>query len=154
MLREAPHEAVGSVLDKDVEPLAPDASLQEITRHLATYNLVATPVADEAGRLLGVVTVDDVLDHLLPEDWREADDDIDGAGRGRRRCRVAEDARTAATAASSASTGPWSAGGPVSTPRSSPAAGAAHAAGRPRGLRRGGRSSSPGSWAPRRSSST
>jgi Mg/Co/Ni transporter MgtE len=76
MLREAPHEAVGAVLDKDVEPLSPDASLQQITRHLATYNLVATPVADEAGRLVGVVTVDDVLDHLLPEDWREADDDL------------------------------------------------------------------------------
>jgi CBS domain-containing protein len=76
MLREAPHEAVGAVLDKDVEPLPPGASLQQITRHLATYNLVATPVADEAGRLVGVVTVDDVLDHLLPEDWREADDDL------------------------------------------------------------------------------
>ncbi len=76
MLREAPHEAVGAVLDKDVEPLAPGASLQQITRHLATYNLVATAVADEAGRLVGVVTVDDVLDHLLPEDWREGDDDL------------------------------------------------------------------------------
>jgi flagellar motility protein MotE (MotC chaperone)/sporulation protein YlmC with PRC-barrel domain len=76
MLREAPHEAVGAVLDRDVEPLPPDASLQQITRHLATYNLVATPVADDAGRLVGVVTVDDVLDHLLPQDWRETDDDL------------------------------------------------------------------------------
>ncbi len=76
MLREAPHEAVGAVLDRDVEPLTTDASLQHITRHLATYNLVATPVVDAAGRLVGVVTVDDVLDHLLPEDWRESDDDI------------------------------------------------------------------------------
>jgi flagellar motility protein MotE (MotC chaperone)/sporulation protein YlmC with PRC-barrel domain len=81
MLREAPHEAVGAVMDKDVEPLPPDASLQLITRHLATYNLVATPVADDAGRLVGVVTVDDVLDHLLPEDWREADDDLAAPGR-------------------------------------------------------------------------
>jgi flagellar motility protein MotE (MotC chaperone) len=80
MLREAPHEAVGALLDKDVEPLPPDASLQQITRHLATYNLVATPVADEAGRLVGAVTVDDVLDHLLPEDWREADDDLTEPG--------------------------------------------------------------------------
>jgi flagellar motility protein MotE (MotC chaperone)/sporulation protein YlmC with PRC-barrel domain len=101
MLREAPHEAVGALLDKDVEPVPTDASLQQITRHLATYNLVATPVADDAGRLVGVVTVDDVLDHLLPEDWREADDDLAepegpaaappkaaaaaGAGRGARR---------------------------------------------------------------------
>jgi Mg/Co/Ni transporter MgtE len=85
MLREAPHEAVGAVLDRDVEPLPPGASLQHITRHLATYNLVATPVVDEAGRLVGVVTVDDVLDHLLPEDWRESDDDIAEPGAPARR---------------------------------------------------------------------
>jgi CBS domain-containing protein len=74
MLREPPHEAVGTLVDKDVEAVSPTASLHEITRRLATYNLVAIPVTDEAGRLVGVVTVDDVLDHLLPEDWREADD--------------------------------------------------------------------------------
>ena len=80
MLREAPHEAVGAVLDKEVEPLSPAATLEETTRRLATYNLVALPVTDAAGRLVGVVTVDDVLDHLLPEDWREAeDDDLAGA---------------------------------------------------------------------------
>jgi len=40
--------------------------------HLATYNLVAAPVIDDDGHLLGAVTVDDLLDASLPEDWREA----------------------------------------------------------------------------------
>jgi flagellar motility protein MotE (MotC chaperone)/sporulation protein YlmC with PRC-barrel domain len=75
LLREAPHQPVGSILDVDLDPVSPDASLGEVTRALATYNLVALPVTDPEGRLLGAVTVDDVLDHILPEDWREDDDD-------------------------------------------------------------------------------
>jgi CBS domain-containing protein len=74
LLREPPAAAVGTVIDKDVEPLAPDAPLGRVTRLLATYNLVTVPVVDDQGRLLGAVTVDDVLDHILPEDWRDIDD--------------------------------------------------------------------------------
>lgn len=77
MLREPPHEQVGFLLDRAVESLAPTAPLSLVSRQLATYNLVALPVTDEDGRLIGVVTVDDVLDHLLPDDWRDADDDLD-----------------------------------------------------------------------------
>ncbi|HEY6795181.1 MAG TPA: CBS domain-containing protein [Kineosporiaceae bacterium] len=76
LLREAPKELVGTLLDRDVEPLAAETPLPLVTRHLAIYNLVAAPVTDELGRLIGVVTVDDVLDHLLPEDWRDVDDDL------------------------------------------------------------------------------
>lgn len=71
LLREPPHGAVGSVLDKGIEALGPEASIGKITRALATYNLVSLPIVDEDNHLLGAVTVDDVLDHLLPEDWRE-----------------------------------------------------------------------------------
>lgn len=83
LLREPPHAAVGDFLDKDIEPVTVDVRIGEVTRTLATYNLVSLPVVDEDQRLLGAVTVDDVLDHILPEDWREdrheeiSEDDID-----------------------------------------------------------------------------
>ncbi|NAZ83085.1 CBS domain-containing protein [Kineococcus sp. R8] len=71
LLREPPHTPVGQVIDKDMETLDPADSLQHVTRQLAAYNLVSLPVVDEDGHLLGAVTADDVLDHLLPDDWRE-----------------------------------------------------------------------------------
>lgn len=70
MLRHPPHEAVGIMLDTEVEPLPPDSPLGEVTKLLAAYNLVSVPITDDNDRLIGVVTVDDVLDELLPEDWR------------------------------------------------------------------------------------
>jgi len=70
MLRYPPHERLGSLLDTDIEPINADTHISEIHRTFANYNLVALPVVDEDQRLIGVVTVDDVLDHLLPEDWR------------------------------------------------------------------------------------
>ncbi|MFB7382812.1 magnesium transporter MgtE N-terminal domain-containing protein [Kitasatospora purpeofusca] len=72
LLREPPYTLVGSLVDDDLDPLPPDTPLSLITSYLATYNMVAAPVVDEADHLVGAVTVDDVLDHLLPEDWREA----------------------------------------------------------------------------------
>lgn len=71
LLREPPSSLVSGVIDNDIEPLRAGAALDEVTRLLAAYNLVASPVVDDNGHLLGVVTVDDVIDHLLPQDWRE-----------------------------------------------------------------------------------
>jgi len=86
LLRQPPHESIGSMLDKDIPPVSPDDPIGKVTRLLATYNLTVLPVVDDERRLLGAVTVDDVLDHLLPEDWRGADDDVTdqsvGANRG------------------------------------------------------------------------
>ncbi|MGL5857140.1 MAG: magnesium transporter MgtE N-terminal domain-containing protein [Angustibacter sp.] len=78
LLREPPHAAVGGFVDTDIEPLPPDADVDQVTRLLATYNLVGAPVVDQDGHLLGAVTVDDLLDHLLPDDWRAGDDDALG----------------------------------------------------------------------------
>ncbi|MCB5166951.1 CBS domain-containing protein [Streptomyces bambusae] len=71
LLRDPPFTLVSSIVDTDLRPLRPEASLASVTSYLAAYNMVAVPVVDESGSLLGAVTVDDVLDHLLPEDWRE-----------------------------------------------------------------------------------
>ena len=71
LLREPPHAAIGSIIDKEIDPVSASDSLERVTRTLATYNLVSLPVVDDDGRLIGAVTVDDVLDHILPEDWRE-----------------------------------------------------------------------------------
>lgn len=76
MLREPPHESIGAVIDSDIEPLDVDASLGEVTRSMANYNMISLPVVDSERRLLGAVTVDDVLDHILPDDWREDRDEV------------------------------------------------------------------------------
>ncbi|MEU6780687.1 CBS domain-containing protein [Nonomuraea angiospora] len=77
LLREPPSTLLGGVIDPSIDPIRPDFTLRAVTRYLANYNLVAAPVVDELGRLVGAVTVDDVLDHILPEDWREGTDDHD-----------------------------------------------------------------------------
>mgnify|MGYP000855615641 FL=1 len=75
-LRERPQRLVGSIVDTDVDSVRPEDSIGTVTRLLATYNLTALPVLDDAGRLLGAVSVDDVLDHLMPDDWRVADEAV------------------------------------------------------------------------------
>jgi Mg/Co/Ni transporter MgtE len=76
MLRYPPHERMGTLLDTSTEPVRADTSAAEVSRILASYNLVQVPVVDAAHRLVGVVTVDDVLDRLLPDDWRSSDADV------------------------------------------------------------------------------
>jgi flagellar motility protein MotE (MotC chaperone) len=79
LLREPPASMVGALVDSGIEPLRTDTGLLEITRRMATYDLVAMPVVDSTNRLLGAVTVDDVLDHSLPRDWRDRDAQDEGA---------------------------------------------------------------------------
>jgi Mg/Co/Ni transporter MgtE len=70
LLREPPAALVSGMVDTDLPSLPPESSLAGVTRYFAAYNLVCGPVVDDTNRLLGAVTVDDVLDHLLPDDWR------------------------------------------------------------------------------------
>ncbi|MEO5876619.1 MAG: CBS domain-containing protein, partial [Streptosporangiaceae bacterium] len=72
LLRDPPSTLVGGIVDRALSPLRPSMSLETVAGHLATYNLVSAAVVDEDGHMLGAITIDDVLDHLLPEDWRES----------------------------------------------------------------------------------
>jgi CBS domain-containing protein len=51
--------------------VGPESDLPEIARLMTDYNLINLPVVDDAGKMLGVLTVDDVLESLLPADWRK-----------------------------------------------------------------------------------
>ena len=84
LLREPPSTLVAGALDESLENLRPEATIDQVAAHLATYNLVCAPVVDENRHLLGAVTVDDLLDHMLPNGWRDSalNDPMGGTGRG------------------------------------------------------------------------
>ena len=71
LLREPPSSLAAAAVDTALDALRPDATIDQVASYLATYNMVAAPVVDDEGRLLGAVTVDDLLDHMLPENWRD-----------------------------------------------------------------------------------
>lgn len=70
LLREPPSALVAGLIDPDIAPLTVSSNIAQVSRYFATYDLVCAPVVDNDRRLLGAVTVDDVLDHILPADWR------------------------------------------------------------------------------------
>jgi CBS domain-containing protein len=74
LLRRPPSTPVGEcVVDASVF-VRPELPERELAAKLAAYNLVSVAVCDEDGRLVGAVTVDDILDHLLPAGWRRTGD--------------------------------------------------------------------------------
>jgi Mg/Co/Ni transporter MgtE len=87
MLRYPSDERLRSLIDEGTEPVNVATSAAEVSRILASYNLVSVPVVDDAGRLVGVVTIDDVLDHILPDDWRSHDNDASAPKRRKTRTR-------------------------------------------------------------------
>ena len=69
LLRERPSLSLKQCLDNEptIDPMLAD---RDVAKRLASYNMLAVGVCDSNGRLLGAVTVDDVLDNALPADWR------------------------------------------------------------------------------------
>jgi CBS domain-containing protein/sporulation protein YlmC with PRC-barrel domain len=69
LLRRAPSIPIGECIEARVF-VTPELHQRELATRLAAYNLIGVAVCDSGGRLVGAVTVDDVLDHLLPDGWR------------------------------------------------------------------------------------
>src|ERR1017187_3592467 len=70
LLRVEPQTPLEHVAEKEPVSVGADADLPEVARTMTDYNLVMLPVLDEEQRLVGVVTVDDVLELMLPTGWR------------------------------------------------------------------------------------
>ncbi len=62
---------VADVMEPRYHFVPPDATIEQVVRTVIEYNLLEIPVVDDAGSLLGVVTVDDAAEHLIPDAWRE-----------------------------------------------------------------------------------
>ena len=56
--------------DTDPVRVGADADITDVAVLMTDYNLITIPVVDDERRLLGVITVDDVLEATLPDDWR------------------------------------------------------------------------------------
>ncbi|MCV7117760.1 magnesium transporter MgtE [Mycobacterium nebraskense] len=63
-------DSVAALMDCDPVLVSADADLTDVALLMADYNLYTIPVVDDQDRVLGVVTVDDVLEAIIPEDWR------------------------------------------------------------------------------------
>jgi CBS domain-containing protein len=70
LLRQPPSTTVGECVE-ETGFVRPDLAEKEVARRMAAYNLIGVAVCDDAGRLLGAITVDDVMDRILPAGWRQ-----------------------------------------------------------------------------------
>ena len=65
-----PAQAVDEIMEDDLVTVAADTDEEEVGRLMTKYNLLAVPVVDDERRMLGIVTLDDALDAILPDDWK------------------------------------------------------------------------------------
>jgi len=70
LIRAAPTQGVLALIDAGAPVVSAEADVPEIARLMTDYNLLSMPVVDAEGRIIGVLSVDDVLELTLPADWR------------------------------------------------------------------------------------
>jgi CBS domain-containing protein len=70
LLRASPEETLDSLAEGSEPSVGAESEIPEVARLMTDYNLIALPVVDGDGRPIGVVSVDDILELTLPEQWR------------------------------------------------------------------------------------
>jgi Mg/Co/Ni transporter MgtE len=83
LLQADPTATLGRISDPDPVRVSADADLTEIAVRMTDFNLVTIPVIDANNHLLGVITVDDVLETTVPDDWWDRVEDIEAQPRPR-----------------------------------------------------------------------
>src|SRR5580704_1820144 len=68
LLLALPTAFIERIMDTDLVTVAPDTPAVDVASTIAKYDLLAVPVVDDAGTMLGIVTVDDAIDAIMPDD--------------------------------------------------------------------------------------
>jgi CBS domain-containing protein len=66
-----PGAPLEEVMREEFQTAHADDAAKDVAQKIAEYNLLALPVVDEAGDILGIITVDDAMEMLLPKGWRQ-----------------------------------------------------------------------------------
>ncbi len=66
-----PSMPLEEVMRTEFQQADPEEPAKEVAQRIAEYNLLALPVIDDSGDILGIITVDDAMEILLPKDWRQ-----------------------------------------------------------------------------------
>ena len=61
---------ISDIYDDDPVRIGADTDVVDVAVLMSDYNLITIPVVDEERTMIGLITVDDVLEVTLPEDWR------------------------------------------------------------------------------------
>ena len=70
LIQAQPFDTLQQIAEPDPVRVSPTADLIDITLLVTDYNLLTLPVVDDNDNLIGVITVDDVLESTIPRNWR------------------------------------------------------------------------------------
>jgi Mg/Co/Ni transporter MgtE len=70
LLQAAPEERLDQIMVTEPVRVRPDTDTEDVALLMTDHNLLTVPVVDDEDRVLGVITVDDILESVIPEDWR------------------------------------------------------------------------------------